>query len=381
MSNNTPPMVLQVLPALDGGGVERGTLEIAQALVASGQGALVASSGGRLVAPLEALGGRHFAVPLATKSPLAIWRNAAALEALIRRERVTLVHARSRAPAWSAWLASRRVGVRFVTTYHGAYNEKPRLKRAYNAIMARGEIVIAISQFIAGLIEARHGVPRARLRVIPRGVDPAVFDPARVDPAQAAALAAAWTLPPGAPVLLLPGRLTRWKGQEVLIAALARMRHREAVAVLLGGDQGRVRYAEALAAQARTLGVADRLRLVGHSDDVPTALSLAAVVVCPSTEPEGFGRTVIEGQAMARPVVVSDHGGAAETVDHGRTGWRVSPGDATALAHTLDAVLDLSPQERAAFGAAARASVMAHYTVAQMQAATLAVYAELETRP
>jgi glycosyltransferase involved in cell wall biosynthesis len=378
MSNNTPSVVLQVLPALDGGGVERGTLEIAAALVAAGRGALVASAGGRLVAPLEALGARHIPLPLATKSPLAIWRNAAALEALIRREHVTLVHARSRAPAWSAWLAARRAGVPFITTYHAAYNEKPRLKRAYNAIMARGEIVIAISHFVAGLIVARHAIPPARIRVIPRGVDPTLFDPAGIDPVRAAALAASWSLPPGAPVLLLPGRLTRWKGQEILIAALARMRHRDAVAVLLGGDQGRARYVAALHEQARHLGVADRLRLVGHSDDVPTALSLATLVVCPSLEPEGFGRTVIEGQAMARPVVVSDHGGAAETVESGRTGWRIPPGDATALAQTLDAVLDLPVDDRARLGAAARASVLAHYTTAQLQAATLAAYDELD---
>ncbi len=385
MSSDSPSVVLQVLPALDGGGVERGTLEIARALVAAGHTALVASAGGRLVAPLEAIGARHITLPLASKAPIAMGRNAAALAALIRREKVEVVHARSRAPAWSAFFAARRTGAAFVTTYHAAYNEGFPFKRLYNSIMARGERVIAISHFVAVLIMQRHHIPRERIRIIPRGVDTEVFDPGAVSPVRTAALAAGWGLPApetpgGAPVLMLPGRLTRWKGQEVLISALARMRHKEALAVLVGDAQGRARYVADLQALAQARGVADRVRLVGHTDDVPAALLLADVVVCPSTEPEGFGRTVIEGQAMARPVVVSSHGGAAETVTEGETGWRVPPGDATALAAALDAVLDMPPEHRAEIGQAARQSVLAHYTTAEMQRATLAVYDEVRRR-
>ena len=376
MTDGTPPaqVVLQVLPALGGGGVERGTVEIAAAIARAGGTALVASAGGRMVAELLRAGGRHVTLPLASKSPLAIWRNAARLAALIRAERVAIVHARSRAPAWSAWLAARRTGAHFVTTYHAPYGERPRLKRAYNAVMARGEVVIAISRHIAALVAARHGVDPARIRIIPRGVDPVVFDPAAVAPSRVAALARAWGLPEGRPVLLLPGRLTRWKGQGVLIEALARLRHAGAVAVLVGAEQGRRRYAAELTALAARLGVAQRLHLVGHADDMPAALALADIVVSASTEPEGFGRVVIEAQAMARPVVATAHGGAAETVAHGQTGWLVPPGDAAALAAALDAVLDLTPAERAAAGARARASVQQTATVAAMQQATLDVY-------
>jgi len=377
MTDETPlraPVVLQVLPALEGGGVERGTVEIAQAIVRAGGTALVASAGGPMAAQVEAVGGRNILLPLDSKSPFTLWRNAAGLAALIRAELVDIVHARSRAPAWSAWLAARSTGVHFVTTYHAPYGERPRLKRLYNSVMARGELVIAISRHIAALVAARHGVDPARIRVIPRGVDPAAFDPAAVGPERRAALARQWGVAEGQPVLLLPGRLTRWKGQEETIAALAAMRHAEAVLVLVGADQGRVRYAEGLTALAARLGVAGRVRLVGHVNDMPAAYALAEAVISASTAPEGFGRVVIEAQAMACLVVATGHGGAAETVTDGVTGWLVPPGDAPALAAALDAVLDLPPAARAAAGARARAAVEAQYTVDAMRRATLEVY-------
>src|SRR3954469_23411347 len=179
-----PPgaVVLQVLPRLESGGGERGTVEIAAAIAAAGGVPLVASEAGRLVPALTRAGGRHLNLPLATKNPARIWRNAERLAALIRAERVRLVHARSRAPAWSAWAAARRTGARFVTTYHAPYDERLPGKRAYNAVMARGERVIAISAYIGRILAERHGVPADRIRVIPRGVDPAVFDPALVTP-------------------------------------------------------------------------------------------------------------------------------------------------------------------------------------------------------
>ncbi|HTN12503.1 MAG TPA: glycosyltransferase family 4 protein [Acetobacteraceae bacterium] len=379
--NATPespyPVVLQVLPALGGGGVERGTVEITSIIARLGGLPLVASAGGRLAPAVERAGGRNLILGLDSKNPWRIWRNAAALERLIRAHQVDIVHARSRAPAWSALLAARRTGAHFVTTYHGSYNENLPGKRRYNAVMAMGERVIAVSQFIAGLIAERHGTDPARIRVIHRGVDPAVFDPARVGPDRQVRLLRAWRVQDGQTTLVLPGRLTRWKGQAVLIEALARMRHQGAVAVLVGADQGRARYAAELAALAERLGVGDRLRIVGDCEDMPAALSLSDVVVNASTDPEAFGRVVIEAQAMARPVVATDHGGAVETVAHGETGWRVPPGDADALAAALDHALELSQEERAALGARARASVLASYTVEAMQMKTIEVYREV----
>lgn len=367
--------VLQVLPRLDLGGVERGTVEIAQALGAAGIPALVASAGGRLSAAVERGGGRHVTLPLASKSPLTIWRNARRLARLIEVERVGVVHARSRAPAWSALIAARRAGIPLVTTYHAPYAETLPGKRRYNAVMAAGARVIAISHFVARLIEQRHGTDPARIRIIPRGVDPALFDPGAIAPDRITRLLRAWRLPDGAPVVMLAARLSRWKGQTVLLEAMARLGHPEAVAVLVG--EGKAGYAAELAGLAHRLGIAERVRLVGRCDDMPAALMLAAVAVSASTAPEGFGRAVIEAQAMGRPVVATLHGGAAETVEDQDTGWLIPPGEPEALAAVIGHALGMAAADREALGRRARASVLARYTVSSMQRATLDIYREL----
>lgn len=374
-----PPgaVILQVVPALHSGGVERGTVEMVQAITDAGGRALVASAGGRLVDAVTAAGGRHMTLPLASKNPVRLWRNAADLTQLVRAEQVQIVHARSRAPAWAAALATRRTGAHFVTTYHAPYGEGVPGKRAYNAVMARGERVIAISHFIADLVHQRHGTPSARLRVIPRGVDPAIFDPAAVTPVRLAKLRQHWALPPGARIVLLPGRLSRWKGHDVLIEAMRFVRTQGVVCVFAGPLDARDRYVGELRRRAADLGIADRIGFVDRCDDMPAGLLLAEIVVNASTAPEGFGRTIIEAQAMRRPVIVTDHGGAAETVEHGLTGWRIAPGDLVALAAAIDRVLASPDRERNAVGARARASVLAHYTTAAMQRATLDVYAEI----
>lgn len=371
------PVVLQVLPALETGGVERGTVEITQAIVRAGGTALVASEGGRLVGAVERAGGRHIALRLNRKQPWRIWRNAGALADIIRRQGVEIVHARSRAPAWSALLACRRTGAHFVTTYHALYGEDFPLKRRYNAVMARGERVIAISHYVAEHLLTQHRIDPARVRVIPRGVDPAVFDPDAIGPNRISRIMEAWRLPEGARTVVLAGRLTSWKGQAVLIEALARLRRPEICAVLIGSDRGHTRYAVSLVREAKRLGVVTQLRLVGECDDMPAALLLGDVVVSASTRPEGFGRAVIEAQAMRRPVIATDHGGAVETVEHGVTGWRVPPGDPDALAAAIADAFDLADAERAQFGERARASVQQRYTTRAMQQATLDVYAEL----
>jgi len=373
------PVVLQVLPAMATGGAERGAVEMAEAIVQAGGEALVASEGGPMVAAVQRAGARHVPLPLARKSPLTIWRNAGRLARLVRRFGVDIVHARSRAPAWSAWLACRRTGAHFVTTYHGVYNEDSPGKRRYNAVMARGERVIAISHYIAQHLVERHAIDPARVRVIPRGVDAARFDPQSVGQARIMRLAHAWRLPDGCRTVMLPGRLTRWKGQEVLIAALARLATTwpDLCCVLVGSDQGRHQYATSLVREAERLGVAGRLHFGGECTDMPAAMMLADVVVNASTDPEGFGRTIIEAQAMERLTIATDHGGAVETVEHGVTGWRVPPGDAEALAGAIDYALSLAPAERRAIGAQAREWVRQCYTAEAMQRATLEVYNEL----
>ncbi|MCB8875606.1 glycosyltransferase family 4 protein [Acidisoma silvae] len=368
------PTILQVLPSLDSGGVERGTVEIVEALAARGHKPLVASAGGRLVAAIERAGGTHVTLPLKTKNPFKIWRNATALAQLIRDQRVDLIHARSRAPAWSVLRASKMTGVPFITTYHGAYSDTSKAKRFYNSVMVRGALVIAASGFIADLIQQQHGVPPDRIRLIPRGVDPQVFDPRGQLGLRVARLATAWELPEDAKVILLPARISRWKGQDQLIEALARLKRPEVVVVFVGSDQGRHSIVRSLLDQAKRLGVTGQIKFVGHCADMPAALMLADVVVSASTEPEAFGRAVIEAQAMERVVIAADHGGAAETVTHGETGILVPPGDVRALTEALSATFDASAEDRQAMGERARASVLSHYTIATLKGATMAVY-------
>lgn len=370
-------IVLQVIPALEGGGAQMSALETAAAIANAGGEALVASAGGRLVPRLAAAGGRHILLPLDTRNPLALWRNAARLAATIRAERADLLHAHSRAVAWSALFAARRAGVPLVTTWHGAYGENFPLKRRYNAVMAAGDRVIAVSRFIAAHIALRHGLAPPRLRVVPPGIDPSRFDPDSVSGPRAAALARAWGLPEGRPVILLPARLARWKGQGVLLRALARMADRDAIAVLAGPLEGRGRYVSELKSEAGLLGLSGRVFFADGTDDMPAALALAAIVVNASTEPEAFGRVIIEAQAMARPVIVADHGAAPETVAEGETGWRVPPGDEAALAAALDRALSLPGAARTEIGARARVSVIRTFSLAAMQETMVAIYREL----
>ena len=381
-----PPVILQVLPSLQAGGVERGTIEIARAIVAAGGVALVASAGGRMVPQLERAGATHLALDLMTKDPLSIWLNAGRLARLIRRHRVDLVHARSRGPAWSARIASRRTGTAFVTTWHGVYREGGPLKRRYNAVMASGDRVIAISRYVAGRIAGPYRVGPDRLRTIPRGADTAAFDPEAVRGDRIHGLARQWSLPDGAAVIVLPARVTAWKGHALLLDALARLSAEDPaldwVCVLVGPSAGgRGSFGDALLAQAGRLGLGTRLRFAGHCADMAAAYGLADIVAVPSLQPEPFGRAVVEAQAMRRVVLAAAHGAALETVEHGVTGYLFPPGDAAALASLLRLALALSAEQRDWLGANARASVLAGYTTAAMQAATLDVYDELLPAP
>lgn len=370
--------VLQVLPALgEQGGVERGTVDVAAAVVAAGGRALVASAGGAQVHALARAEAEHLALPLDSKNPWVMYANALRLAKIIERENVDLVHARSRAPAWSAWLAARRTGTPFITTFHGTYTLGNPFKQRYNAIMGRGERVIAISRFIAEHVCRLYGVPSSRMRVIHRGVDLARFDPGTISADRIIDLARRWRLPDGLPVVMLPGRLTRWKGQMVLIEAIAKLGRRDLCCLLLGSDQGRRAYREELESRITELGLGGVIRVIDHCDDMPVAYMLADVVVSASTDPEAFGRVMVEGQAMGRPVIGSDHGGARETVIPGETGWLTPPGDASALAAAIDGALHLSAESRARLAEAAITHVRAHFTKEVMCAKTLAVYKEV----
>ncbi len=373
--------ILQVLPSMGQGGVERGAYDVALALVAAGRRAVVASNGGPYAEALAGRGALHVKLPVHSKNPLVMYRNIGRLAKLAQRENAGLIHARSRAPAWSAYYAARRLGLPFVTTFHGTYNFNGRLKRGYNAIMTRGDRVIAISEFIAAHMKAHYRVNPARIRVVPRGIDMAFFDPARLPPDQVAARADAWGLDPGRPTVMLPGRLTRWKGHAVLIEALRWLGRPDVQCVMVG--DGRDGYREEMEALAQRNDVAAQVRFVGGSNDMPTAYALADVVVSASTDPEAFGRVSVEAQAMGCPLVASDHGGSTETViDRSAdpmqwTGWLTPPGDAEALAAALAEALAMPAEARMSYADRARRHVARNFTRDLMCARVLAVYDEV----
>jgi glycosyltransferase involved in cell wall biosynthesis len=362
------------------GGVERGAIDMAAAQVAAGWRALVASAGGPLVRELVRAGAEHIALPLDTKNPLAIRRNVARLAAVMRAEAVDLVHARSRAPAWSAWLAARELGVPFVTTFHGVYGLGPLgFKRAYNSVMARGVRVIAISHFIRRHLMDEYAVPEDRIRVIHRGVDTATLDPNRVSPQRLIQLTQRWRLPDDGRVVMLPGRLTAWKGHLLLIDALAALKARAGGTLnirclMIGQDQGRSAYRARILAHAARRGIDGLVQIVDDCNDLPAAYMATDVVVSASLRPEAFGRVVAEAGAMGRPVVAPDHGAAPEIVVNGVTGWLFRPGDAESLATTLETALGLDQMGRVRLAEAAIDRARALFDKADMCAKTLAVY-------
>jgi glycosyltransferase involved in cell wall biosynthesis len=371
-----PPAVLQIVPRLVSGGAERGTVELAGALVAAGWSSYVASGGGPLERDIVRSGATHLTLPLASKNPLRMRRNATALKRLIRRLGIDIVHARSRAPAWSAWLAASVTERRFVTTFHNAYGTAGALKHWYNSVMARGERVIAISQFVADHAAQVYGIGPDRLRMIPRCVDLDIFDPSRVGAERIVALARRWRLPDGAPIVMLPARLTRWKGGLDFIAAIAALGRRDICCVLVGPEQRRG-YRRELETSIERSGLTGLFRIVEECRDMPAAYMLADVVVSASSDPEGFGRVIIEAQAMGRPVVATAHGGSCETIEPEITGWLAPPRDPAALAGAIDAALSLSEKERLQFAGRTIAHVASRYTCQAMCARTIEVYEEL----
>lgn len=375
--------ILQVIPHLSAGGAERTVIEVTEALTAAGAKSLVASAGGRLEGELARAGGELIQIDsLPTKNPLQIYSNATALSKIIGKRNVGLVHARSRAPAWSAYWAAHRMKRPFVTTYHGIYNAKGRLKQWYNSIMSRGDAVIANSEFTANHVRKAHPDAASRIVTIHRGVDIARFSPEAVNEERKNRLVKEWRIDPGKDeaIILLPARMTGWKGHREAIAAASLLVRRPGppwIMVFAGDDQGRDAYMLELSQLISSHGLDDRIAMVGHCDDMPAALALSDIVIAPSNEPEAFGRVAAEAGAMARPVVGSDIGAQPEIIENGATGYVIPPFNPAALANAIGGLLDMGPTGRAAIGAAAQARIREKFTTVALQQATLAVYERL----
>ena len=378
--------IMQVVPRLETGGSEQSTVEIAEALIRAGANALVGTAGGRLASAVTRAGGEVIEMPMGSKNPAIMLANARRLANLIEERNISLLHARSRAPAWSTLLAARWTKRPLVTTYHGTYGNPGPLKAVYNSVMGRGDRVIANSIYTANLVAARQHVARDRIRVIYRGIDGAIFDPFVVPPGPVTRLRESWGVGAEEKIVLHAARLSSIKGQRQTIEAVAQLHHEgafeDAVAVFVG-EGLRGGYRQELVDLIASHGLKDKVRLAGHCSDMPVAFLAAHTALVPSLVAETFGRTSIEAQAMGCPVIVSDIGALPETIVSpesdaaGFTGFLVPPGDVPALADRIRIALSLTPEERTRIGARARERVGKNFELAQMQAKTLAVYDEL----
>ncbi len=372
------PVVLQVLPELNQGGVELGTIEIASELQKQGIKNFVASAGGRMAYNLERLKVPHFTLPLKTKNPFKLWLNYRRLVKIIKQNGINIVHARSRAPAWSAYWAAHKTGAKFLTTFHGTYGLGPwGIKKIYNRVMTYGDLVIAISNHIKQHILKNYKCDEEKIRLIHRCVNVENFDVAKVSAERMIKLMEEFQLPEDKPIILLIGRLTRWKGQRLMIDALEKIKEKDFFCVFVGDDQGRDYYTRELKEAIASKGMEGRFAFIRNVTDVPAMMMISDIVVSASTEPEAFGRIAAEGEAMGRIVVASNIGGSLENLIDGKTGRHFEAGNADSLASALTWALDLSTAEREKIGQAASEFVRENFTKQIMCDKTIAVYNEL----
>jgi glycosyltransferase involved in cell wall biosynthesis len=380
---------LIAVPTLQAGAADNGVLDLVRILAAAGHNPIVVSGGGRLAAEVTAAGATCMTLNMASRNPLVMLRNAYVLARVVRANRCHLLHAHGRAPAWSALAAARLTGVPFLTTWYKGFREQNAFKRFYNSVMARGDRIIAVSDQLADLVHERYGTPFSRITVVPAAVDYGRFDPAAVSRERTAAVRRAWGVEGGERIVLVVGRMLRRKGHHVVVQAMARLKAmgvRDLVCVFAAEDQG-TRYAAELWDQVQASGTGDMIRLTAAIDDRPAAYAAASVAVSAAVQPEGLQRALIEAQAMARPVIVSDLGAGQEVVlsppavsEDRMTGMRFSAGDDEALAAALIRLLSLPESARHAMGARGRAWVLEHFRAEAAAELTLRVYAEVAGR-
>lgn len=370
--------ILQVLPRLVSGGVERGTVEITEAIRKSGMKPLVASGGGAMIPHITYHGGEHITLPLFEKHPYRIWKNAGKLEQLIKHKQIDLIHARSRAPAWSAYIAAKRTKIPFVTTFHGVYGLSGPFKKRYNSVMVKSDRVIAVSRYVYDHILREYRVDPTKVRLIPRGVDPTIFDPDRLIPDRIIQLTKQWRLPDeDRKIIFVPGRISRIKGLDVVLQALVRLADVPFICVMAGSDHGHEEYRAELEKKIIEMGLEGKVRLANSTNFMNEAYSLSDVVLIPSIKPESFGRVSIEAQAMGKTVIAFDHGGVRETVINNETGYLIPVGDAEAMAECIRYTLTRTPEMVEAMGIFARKHIQRSFSVLQMQEKTIQVYREL----
>ncbi|MEI7806094.1 MAG: glycosyltransferase [Hyphomicrobiales bacterium] len=386
-----PLTVLIAVPTLDAGAADAGALELVRILAAAGHKPIVGSRGGRLVAEVTAAGGEFIALNLDSNNPFIMLRSAFALTRLVRTRGCNVLHAHGRAAAWSAYLAARITGVPFLTSWYKGFREQNVFKRLYNSVMVRGDRVIAVSEQIAELINDRYHTPWERIAVVPGSIDLERFDPAAVSRERIEAVRRSWGVKADTKVILVVGRMLRRKGHHVMIRAVHRLKEmglKDFLCVFVGEDHGRTQYTGELWDLVLSTNTVDVIRTSAGTGDMPAAYAAATVAVSAAVQPEGMQRAILEAQAMARPVVVSDLGAGPEVVlappavpDDRMTGLRFTADDDAALAAALLRLFSMPEATRRAIGLRGRDWVLGHFNASAVAEQTLKLYAQVANSP
>ncbi|MEA0970090.1 Glycosyltransferase family 4 protein [Candidatus Megaera venefica] len=371
--------ILQVVPALISGGVERGTLEIAKKIVESGNISIVISAGGPLVEALEQDGSIHIKMNVASKNPITIWNNAGKIANIIRNYNVDIVHARSRAPAWSCYFAAKATGIKLITTFHGIYNFKNSIKKYYNSVMTQGVKVIAVSNFVKNHIIENYKIDKNKIQVIYRGVNHEEFTKEKVSDELLKKFREKYNVPAGARVLLLPSRMTRWKGHLILIEALEKIKHLNFYCIIAGDLAKHPGFVSEIQEKIQEYKIQNRAQLFGNEPNMMGLYGIADIVLSTSIEPEAFGRTIIEAQSMEKLVIATNIGGACETIQDGVTGFHVKAGDIDDLAKKIEYCLGIiGSAEEKKITSNARKAVATNFSLDLMLKSTLSIYNEID---
>ena len=379
-TNKQKPSILQVLPALNTGGVERGTVDLAIYAKDLGYRIIVVSKGGRMVEKLDNAGLEHICLDLKTKNPIKIFFNIFKLKSICRQNNVRIIHARSRAPAWSAYYAAKQLKIPFVTTFHGFYKKNFPFKEHYNAIMAKGDMVIAVSDFIREHIFSSYDVEDPRkVLVIHRGVNLDEFDPKKITPEDIKKFKEEKFIPLDLPVIFLPGRITRWKGHDVAIRAAAEMKDKNFILAFAGSADAKSKYLKELVVLIKKYKLEKNVRFLSDVKNMRVAYAASSIVLSTSVEPETFGRVSAEANAMGKIVIASNHGGSKEIIVDGKTGFLVPPKDHKQLAEKIEYAFWLQSDDKTKhqFETSCRNNIIENFSLQKMCENTLSLYNQL----
>lgn len=367
--------ILQVLPALNSGGVERGTLEVAKKIVSLGHGSFVISVGGKMVESLESDGSKHIKINVATKNPFLIFYNVKKIIDVIKFYNIDVIHARSRAPAWSCYFAAKLTKIKFITTFHGTYNFNNKLKKFYNSIMTKGDKIIAVSNFIKNHIIENYQISDKNIEVIHRGVDTEVFSSDKVSKKQLEDIKKKYGIKDNIPVLLIPSRVTRWKGHLVLIEALNKIKNLDFICLIVGDCSKHQQFISEVKSKIDQYGLQNKIKMFENEPNILPLYKLSSIILSTSIEPEAFGRTIIEAQSMQKIVIATNIGGAAETITNDVSGFHVKQNDNVELADKIKKVLTIiNTDEEKKITEEARKAVCKRFSLDNMLNKTMQIY-------